>query len=234
MEFQALCELFDTVAPIRRKYPVIGAYVKHLKKIAVDHLEEKQQTELECMKRFLVQNPSLRDRMLDENTFVPGKGTHICFENVFKIGSPELIEAFWLKLVQLEEIVFPDGKPEPPGGEGAVGGGGGGSSTSSDPMCILENNPVFKDVVDQVKSTAALMRPEDDIASFFQTPEFARIVKTIKGNLDKGKYNLHDITSTINDVLGSVTANDMDGSSKEAFESISGGIMSMMSQLKFK
>lgn len=233
MEFQALCELFNVTHPIRRKYPVIGSYIKHLGKI--DSHPEKQTTELDRMKDFLIQNPSVRDRILEENTFIPGKGTHICFENVFKLGSAELIEEFWTKLIQLEEVLFPDGKPEPLE-EGAIGG----------PMNILENNPVFKDVIDQVKLTAAMMGPDDDITNIFQSPEFSKIVKTIKGNLDNGKYKLSDITGTITEVLGSINTGEMDDTSKEALSTISGamasaergqapdmtGIMNMVSNLK--
>jgi hypothetical protein len=242
MEFQALCDLFKTINPIKRKYPAVGYYYKHLQKI--ESSPDKEAVEVECAKHFLIQNPSLRDRVLDENTMNTGKSSlvcGICFENVFTLGSEEMIEAFWSSLFTLEDILFPDGKPEPPldgSPEGAEGGG---------PMSVLENNPVLKDVIDQVKTTAACMGPDDDITTIFQSPSFSKIVKTIKGNLEKGKYKLSDITGTITNVLGSINTGEMDETSKNALNTISGamamaeqgqapdmtGLMDMVSNLKF-
>lgn len=239
MEFQALRELFKVVLPIRRKYPVIGCYIKFLNKIETN--EDKQFIELSRIKDFMIRNPSLRDRILNVNVFKPTKGDQICFENVFKIGTPELVEEFWRKFIELEDILFPDGKPSleflHEEGAGAAGGA----------ISALENNVVLKDVINHVKMTAAAMGPGDDITDIFQSPSFTNIVKTIKGNLDNGKYKLSDITSTINDVLSSINTGDMDENSKVALDTISSamasaeqgqtpdmtGIMEMVGKLKF-
>ena len=244
MEFQALRELFKVVLPIRRKYPVIGCYIKFLNKIETN--EDKQFIEISRIKDFMIRNPSLRDRILNVNVFKPTKGDQICFENVFKIGTPELVEEFWLKFIELEDILFPDGKPsleflQEDGAFGAAAAGGTGA------LSALENNVVLKDVINHVKLTAAAMGPGDVISDIFQSPSFTNIVKTIKGNLDNGKYKLSDITSTINDVLASINTGDMDENSKAALQTISSamasaeqgqtpdmtGIMEMVGKLKF-
>lgn len=219
MEFQSLRDLFDVIQPLRRKYPVLGSYIKYLNKL--ENIE-KQTAEIDQVKTFLIQNPSIQDRMLNKDIFKPGKGPAIYFENVFKLGNEEIVEHFWTKLIELEHIVFPNGKPELETLEGAAA-----MSDGRNPMDILEKNPVLKDVINQIKLTAATMGPNDDITNVFQSPEFFNVVKTLKENLLDGKYKLSDITNTINDVLGSINTGEMDDKTKSALDTISETISSV-------
>jgi hypothetical protein len=75
-------------------------------------------------------------------------------------------------------------------------------------MAVLESNPIFSDVIDQVKSTVSSM-DISDIGSLMESKDFNKLVKNIKSGLNSGKYKMSDLTGTINAVIGSVQ-NELD------------------------
>ena len=209
MEYQYLVEMFETLSFLKHKYPVLGNYLKYLTKIKDD--KDKQDTEVTCFKTFLKQNPSIADKVLQRPVFITGKlSLDIGFDDIFTLGSPNSNDELWAKLNQMDIICFPDGKPTLKTVQFAPEG----------PLEMLESIPILKDVMDQVMLTASSIKPGENIATVLESPVFLNIVKTMKGNIDSGRYKLSDLTKMLTDVMGSISTADMDTESKEALNTL--------------
>lgn len=202
MEFNYIVDFFSSLNYIKRKYPMIVTYVsKHLK--TLDD-ENDQLKEVENVRRFLILNPEIKDRKFSNPDFKTGKQSLTLAMDNFLFGSEnqkEQINSFWEKLIDLENILFPNGKPNtidtpksseqsPTGIEGA--------------MALLETSPVFSDVIEQVKASVANMGDSVDVNSIMEMPDFKRMVESIKSGLTSGKYKLKDLTSTVGNIIDSV------------------------------
>lgn len=210
MEFECIVKLFDSIQSIKRKYPMITTYVKYLNKIT----EDKQAQEVECFKKYLIQNQTIRDRVLSTPTYVGTKKVcPIHFQTVLNVGSPETVEEFWSNIIILDDILFPDGKPESPE-EGAVAPSGGDALLSA-----LESNPVLADIMDMLKGSAASINPGDDVMSMLQSPALGSMVRTISSGLNNGKYRPTDLAKLVSQVMTSVD-NDLDPDTKATLQEV--------------
>jgi hypothetical protein len=186
---------------------MIATYLKHLQKLN----DSEQESEVGCFRKFILKNPNICDRQLTDTYYYGTKpASPIFFGNLFALGSTELVDEFWTKITGIERSLFVNGRPEPePVSESTDGSGAiGGSSTAASVMAVLESNPIFSDVIDQVKSTVSSM-DVNDIGSLLESKDFNKLVKNIKSGLTSGKYKMSDLTGTINAVIGSVQ-NELD------------------------
>lgn len=210
MEFESILRLFDSIMAIKRKYPMIITYNKHLKKLT----EDKQTQEVECFRQFLIKNQALRQKVLDCPTYVGTKKVcPIYMQTVLDVGTPEVIDTFWSNLFMVDDLMFPDGKPEAPEEpeEGAAGG---------DPLLAsLEANPVLADIMGQMRESAASINPGDDATSILQSPALGSMVNTIKSGLSNGKYKLADLTKLVTQVMTSMN-HDLDADTMETLTEV--------------
>lgn len=213
MEFSQLQKFFDSLAYMKRKYPMIVTYNKYLKDLS-DDLQIK---EVEGFQTFLIQNQTIHDCEFTCPSFKTGKKTGLVLDMTnFTQGSDKQIEKFWTDIWELEKIMFPKGKPE---------------MTKEDPsqnklqgaLATLENNPLFAGVIDQIRSSINNMGDVSDIESIMASPDFKHIVDNIKGGLTNGKYKLKDLTSIVEEIV-KVVQQDLDPETQETLQTVSSGI----------
>jgi len=209
MAFTLIVDLFAGIQPIKRKYPMVVAHYKHLQKITGD--EEAENRETVCFRNWLLKNPKIADHHMDDHFYHGSKASNvICFTNVLLMGTPETIDWFWKRLEALDTIFFPNGHIDTtPNGEMSAG--------AAAAMAVLEANPMFSDMIDNVKSTVADLDP-NDMSSIVESQEFNKLAKNIQMGLKSGKYKMSDLTGTINAVIGSVQ-NDLDPEMKTVVNS---------------
>jgi hypothetical protein len=197
MEFNYVVDFFSSLNYIKRKYPMIVTYVsKHLNTID----DDAKIKEVEYFRRFLINNPDIKKKVFTNPDFKTGKQSLTLAMDNFLIGTNEQINSFWEKLIALENILFPEGKPEIDSSEQSHTGPTGISGA----MALLETSPVFSDVIEQVKLSVANMGDNVDINSIMEMPDFKQMVESIKAGLTSGKYKLKDLTTTVGTIINSV------------------------------
>jgi hypothetical protein len=216
MEFEYIVDFFSSLNYVKRKYPMIVTYVnKYLNTLEDENAKFK---EINHLRRFLIINPEIKNKIFTNSDFKTGKQSLTLVMDNFLIGTQEQIDQFWDKLIQLENILFPDGKPEPFSSEKKS------SETStfsgiSGAMALLESSPVFSDVIDQVKASVANMGDNTDINAIMEMPDFKQMVESIKSGLTSGKYKLKDLTTTVGTIIDSVQ-DDLDDDTRETLKAV--------------
>lgn len=210
MAFSIISDLFAGIQPIKRKYPIVVAYYKYLQKITGDvELEEK---EVIHFKNWIAKNPDILEKQMKDPFYHGSKqSTVICFLNVILMGTEETIDWFWKRLQKLETIFFPNGREIEEKSSNEIPTGAAAA------ISVLESNPIFSDMIDNVKSTVADLDPTD-LGSIVESKEFNKLVKNIETGLKSGKYKISDLTGTINAVIGSVQ-NELDPEMKNIVNS---------------
>lgn len=194
MTFENIVDLFSTIQSIRRKYPMVVSYLKHLQKISSD---EQKAEEVEKFKRFILQNRAIDEKVLDEWYYYgTNKGAPIFFRNVISLGSEDVVEKFWTKLLAIQNELFPNGLPDPEPITPAKS-----SDAAANAMSVLEKDPLFSEVLDQVKSAVGNVSSP---AEMIESPEFLQLVEKLGGGLQSGKYKLSDFSKTIRSVIETV------------------------------
>jgi nitrous oxide reductase len=198
MAWQIIVDLFSSIQSIKRKYPMVVLYQRHLQKIGSD--ETLQDAEIDHFKKWMLKNPDVLSKTLKEPYYSGSKlSATIYFGNVLELGSEGTIDAFWKRLAELETVLFPEGRPAvPQKSETTVG-----ADDAAAAMAILEDNPIFADVIDTVKSTVANINP-DDIGSIMETKDFNKLIGTIRSGIKSGKYKISDLCGTVNSVIACV------------------------------
>jgi hypothetical protein len=199
--FESIKQLFIDLQPLKRRYPMVVSVLKYLEKLSDDRIEK----EVERFRNWLLTNPRVLDRSLD-NTLFESKHV-ICFDNILNSGNTELINTFWNNLSTCEFTIFDNGRPKQEKVEK--------ESESDEAMAILESNPMFADVLTDLKSTVANVDPNDIIGSVVGTKEFNKLVKTMKSGIASGKYKMSDISGSISSVVNAVQ-NKLDPKTKSA------------------
>jgi hypothetical protein len=209
MEFNALHSLFSSLIVLKKKYPMIGAHVKHLNDIKEDHVEIEK--ELKRCKMFLMANPNLGERQFSDSTY-PGnkKGRSIHLETALGFANQELVDSFWDGLIELDRFVFPQGHPEPTIEE---------VNDENSPLALLESNPVLKDVLDQVRMSADSFGDTNDISTMMQSPAFNSIIFKLKSGLENGEFQLDDLIKSITSII-SVVKKDLNPEMSEMIETL--------------
>lgn len=245
MAFTIIVDLFAGIQPIKRKYPMVVAHYKHLQKVTGD--EEAENKEVACFRNWLLKNPKVTEQVMSEHFYHGSKTSNvICFTNVLLMGTPEMIDWFWKRLETLESLFFPDGRPAAIEAPAQAEAGEQMSAGAAAAMAVLEANPMFSDMIDNVKSTVADLDP-NDMSSIVESKEFNKLAKNIQMGLKSGKYKMSDLTGTINAVIGSVQ-NELDPEMKTVVNSAAammaaaergekpdvGKLLSMMKNVNFK
>lgn len=206
MDFQLLIDLISSIQCIKGKYPMVVSYFKHLQKCQGNF-------ELECkeVNRFITwvrANPEL-PKITDP--FLHSKVV-ICFTNVYALASPEVIEQFEQKLM---DIVHTLPEAPPAASEEEITPG------VANAMAEIQKNPVFSDLIDNIKATVADTDIQNDPGSVLENENFQALLKNIQGGLKSGKFKLSDLTSTIHSVIGSVQ-DELDPETREVITSAVG------------
>lgn len=212
MAFAIILDLFAGIQSIKRKYPIVVAYYKYLQKISGD--SDLEENESNHFKNWLAKNPNVIDKKMTD-PFYHGskKSTVICFLNVILTGTEETIDWFWKRLQKLETIFFPNGRKEEEISKETTETPTGAAAAIS----VLESNPIFSDMIDNVKSIVADLDPTD-AGSILESKEFNKLVKNFQTGLKSGKYKISDLTGPINAVIGSVQ-NELDPEMKNIVNS---------------
>lgn len=246
--FKILLDLFAGIQPIKRKYPMVVAHYKHLQKISNN--EHAQNVEIAKFKDWLEKNPNISERQLSDPFYHGSNQANVIyFLNVIIMATPETVDWFWKRLEMLESLLFPNGRIQKEneicsssncGDEEPISAGAAAA------MSVLEANPIFSDMIDNVKSTVSDLNP-NDLGSIIESKEFNKLVKNIQTGLKTGKYKMSDLTGTINAVIGSVQ-NELDPEMKTVVNSAAsmmaaaergeqpdvGKLLNMMKQVNFK
>lgn len=202
--FQSILKLATGIQSIKRKYPMIVSYMKHLEKNCNGD-ENAEAKEVNAFKAWLLENPQFPT--ITSFYYKSSKPT-ICLSNVYTIGSEEVIAQFEANLKEINDLIFPDGRPEivvkdtlseeemSPGVASA--------------MAAIGNNPVFSGLLENIKEVVADTDIINDPSSILGNKSFKVLLKNIRDGIDTGTYKLADISSTINTVIGSVQ-HELDG-----------------------
>lgn len=209
--FQSILALAKSVQSIKNKYPMIVSYLKHLQKCEGDKIAEDK--EVEAFRLWLLTNPNIPT--IDNPYYKSSKQT-ICFSNVHSLAKEDVVADFEKNLGEIEHTIFPDGRPAPV--EGAVAAEDLTPGVAS-AMAAIESNPVFSGLLDNIKNVVADTDVVNDPSSIMDNKNFKVLLKNIQNGIERGKYNLSDITSTIHTVIGSVKSeldDDMNNVMEEA------------------
>lgn len=216
MEFEILKEFFASLTHVKRKYPMIITYNKYLNSIKDTTLMER---EIDLFRAFLVHNPE--ERVLSNPEFKTGKPALVLNMTNFLMGGDDVVNDFWTRLSYLEGLLFPRGRPTQEEFDAARKSAGAGGLTGAGlaALSILEKNPMFADVVSQVKSSVSGMTDVSDVSEILDKPEFKSMVDNIKNGLTTGKYKLKDLTSTVGAIINSVQ-DDLDPETRSTLTTV--------------
>lgn len=217
MEFNCIVDFFSSLNYIKRKYPMIVTYVnKHLSSLD----ENAKIKEVAHLRDFMIQNPEIKNCVFSNPDFKTGKQSLTLAMDNFLIGNEEQINTFWKKFIELENILFPNGKPDLiPTKDEPSNVANGAANGVSGAMALLETSPVFSDVIDQVKASVANMGDNVDINSIIEMPDFKQMVDSIKSGLTSGKYKLKDLTATVGTIINSVQ-DDLDEETRNTLKTV--------------
>lgn len=196
--FQSILKLAVDLQSIKSKYPMIVSYLKHLQKCSGDLKAEDK--EVSAFKEWLLENPQLPTL---SNPFYKSSKPTVCFSNVFALGSEAVVEQFKNNLKEIENLVFPTGRPTPAAANPEMTPG------VASAMAAIEGNPVFSGLLENIKDVVADSDVVNDPSSIMENKNFKVLLKNIQRGIESGKYKLSDISSTINTVVGSVQ-NELD------------------------
>lgn len=217
-DFQILTELANAFQPIRRKYPVVVAYAKHLQKISDD--ESAVEKEIDHFRAWLTKNPRLAERLIDDPFYVSSKHSIVVsFQNVVDVAAPDVSATVWESIGRLDSYFFPFGHPST---ETRMETDDEATPTTgaSAALAILEDDPLFSEVVKSVKSVAETLDP-NDIGSMIESEEFNGWMNKIGSGLRNGTYKPKDLTKTLRSVLGTIPVEDLGPDMKDLFDTAS-------------
>ena len=210
-----IVELFEAIQPIKRKYPMVFSYLKHLQKqletgaddddVNHHHRIDQQMIEVEKFKLFLLKNKDVVEKRTLSDWYYDGtmKTSQICFENVLIIGHPQLIETFWNKIIDIAITLFPNGIESElakiheqqlvvaSGGGGSISGiSGSGSSSSSIGGDILDSligsNPLLSEYMGDIQKLVNNIQTNGgNMSTVFATKEFQNLVKKLTAKLTR-------------------------------------------------
>ena len=209
MAFQLILNLFESFQSIRRKYPMVLSYFKHLQNLPDDRHNE----EVECMKKYIDKNRQLSDKIIDDWYYYGTKpATPIYFKSVVMIGTESVQESFWKTMHDLEVMLFPDGfvdivkedDAQPPGEADLI-------TAAVDSMSLFAGE-------DEIRKLVAVKGK--DVSEVLSSPEFKHLLKRIGSDIASGKRSLKDIVDTLDKLL-SLVKDNMDGELVDAIRSLS-------------
>jgi len=199
--YDHIVELFEIIQTIRKQYPMVVSQLKHLQK-RTDAIVSK---EITCFKSWLIKNQNIPDRILDHPLYITSKHP-IYFEEVTKCTMVDTVEAFWAKLIEINNIAFPDGKPTEEQTQQVA---------TDTALSMLEQNPLFSEIIDDIKSTVADSSESLDLSKIIESKSFGKVVKNLQQGLKSGKYKPSDLTSTVRDIVG-VMSSELDSEAKDS------------------
>ncbi len=222
MIFERIVKLFESIQPIRRKYPMVVSYLNHLKRPIDDRLKDadRKSEEVYRFKQYLLKNSDLESKIISD-WYYDGtmKSSTICFENVVKLGTDTVVSDFWENLIEIAKLSFPDGiKTEiqrisqladtASSADSAVqtiADASNGSLDSDTITKLLETNPFLTGYLDDIKQLVENSRG-GDMASIFTSKEFQKVAKKLTakmtGELQSGKLQFSDIGNMLQTLMG--------------------------------
>lgn len=183
---------------------MVVSFYKHLQKCQGN--PEAETKELVKFAAWIRENPELPKIT---QPYLNTKMT-ICFTNVYSLATPSVIENFESILVAIRDS-FSDELVAPETAETMTPG-------VASAMAEIQRNPVFSDLMDNIKATVADTDVQSDPSSILENEHFQSLLKNIQGGLKSGKFKISDLTSTIHSVIGSVK-DELDPDTREVVTS---------------
>lgn len=194
---------------------MIVTYIKYLSRIEPGN----QMCEVNLFKQFLINNQQIKNRVFDDPNFKTGKHSLTLAMDNFLSNSEEQNSIFWESLIELDNLLFNNAKPLPSLSDPSV-------TSLSGALSNLENNLIFSDVVEQIKSSVSNLNDITDVGSIMNLPDFKSMVEKVKSGLTTGKYKLADLTSTMSTIINAVQ-NDVDPETRNTLKTVSETIESV-------
>lgn len=175
---------------------MVVSHFKYLEKCCNN--SQLQSKEVEQFRLWMIENPNIPTI---SNPFYKSSKTTICFSNVHAVNNATLVEQFEQKLVELEKLIFPDGRPVVPAVPAVVSNETPGVAAA---MAEIEKNPVFSGLLENIKATVAEADVLGNPAEVLESKNFKTLLKSIQSGIKSGQFKISDLTSTIHNVIGSV------------------------------
>lgn len=233
--FESIQELANIVQSIKRKYPIVVAYAKHLQKLEDDTSREK---EIDHFKEWMLNNPRIIDeRQFDDSYYVSSKHSIVvCFASVLELASPDVIEKFWKQLNDIEKLLFPSGRPETRkimmmSRSRTVDGETMEVLNEEDDtaaaLAVIEKDPLLSGIVQGVRSVTENMTNPNDIGSIVESPVFDDLVSKIGTIIANGSRKPKDLTRTLRNVMATIKKENLTPDMKEFFDTVTSVINSI-------
>ena len=206
-------------------------YTKYLQRLHTDKNYRKQNDEVNLFKKFLVANPEIGTSkeggtegevaICDGNICdVDTKGvavegctkTFTCDEfqtgksgtiiNMRNFLIPEYVDDFWKNIQHINDILFPDGKPDTKSFE---------AETTTDKLLKqFQNNRLLADTFEQIQKVD--IKNIKNVGQLLESETFQEIVNKLTASFSDGTYNMEDVSS-LTTVMTSVVENLSDSNS---------------------
>jgi len=193
--FEAILTLAIDIQPIKNKYPMVVTYLKHLQNCS--NLQSKNK-EVRAFKSWLLENTSLP---VITSPYYKSSKPNICFLNVYSIGNDATIKNFETNLMNIERLIFPDGRPVQEESATEANQMTPGAAAA---MAAIESNPALSGLITSIKDVIANVDMSNDPSDIMENPKFKILLQNIQKGFANGNYKLEDITATIHSILGSV------------------------------
>lgn len=191
--FECIKKLATDIQPIKNKYPMVVTYLKHLQKCD----SQLQNKEVQLFKTWLIENPDIPK--ITAPYYKSSKPT-ICFSNVHASGNENVIKNFETNLMELERLIFPDGRPLPSDIPSSDTPQLTGAAAA---MATIENNPALSGLLANVKDVIADINTSGH-TGIMENPKFKTLLQSIQKDFSSGKYKLADISTAVHSVLSDV------------------------------
>jgi hypothetical protein len=211
--WDSIHKLYTDAQKIKRKCPIVVSYLKTIEKLK----DDDRDNEIECFKQFLLKNPSIIEKQFDDGYYKGIKIPYpINFQCVVNLLQPDDLNLFWENILNIDHQLFPNGRPAVDETvKQAVNGFNLPASTAS----IIQANPMYSEIFDQIKSTVANNNDTVNVMDVMQSKEFKKVAKSIKNGISSGKYNVPDLTKSLASLVKSVEDN-LDDDNKNMVNSV--------------
>lgn len=225
MEFGEMLSFFTSLNYARRKYPMSVTYTKYLQRLEADNNYTKQNHEVDLFRKFLVLNQEINTKTLTSEEFQTGKsGIIINMKNFILDG---YIDDFWRYIQKINEVLFPNGKPDTQNFEV--------KTVSNDILKQFQSNRLLADTFEQIQKID--VKSITNVGQLLESETFQEIVNKLSSSFSDGTYSMEDVTS-LTSVVTSVVDNlsntaDINDKTKDSLKTVADALESMKNKKEF-
>jgi len=207
--FEDIVRIFQSASGcIKRKYPKLKDYVKHLDRIRGDDVARDK--EVQAFKNFLAKNSDFYEtKSFREWTYRGPRGDYIFFKNVVDFGADSVVERFWEDVKVVFDRLYPDGIEKPiPNETSAIEMLGGEDSVFGCLVRRMRGNVILEDILAHFDTFVKLAEKFNDeikggggeeisVKSILMLDESAKIKEILIEGVSEGRYKAKDIIDLI-------------------------------------